>query len=43
MSRELPFIVLCIEEYKNQKNLNGKAVIVVFTIKPMIGLEPITC
>ena len=30
MSRELPFIVLCIEEYKNQKNLNGKAVIELF-------------
>ena len=23
MSKELPFIVLCIEEYKNRKNLSG--------------------
>ena len=30
MSKELPFIVLCIEEYKDRKNLNGKAVIELF-------------
>lgn len=30
MSKELPFIVLCIEEYKNQKNLSGKEVIDIF-------------
>ena len=30
MSKELPFIVLCIEEYKNQKNLNGKDVVSLF-------------
>lgn len=30
MSKELPFIVLCIEEYKNRKNLSGKAVIELF-------------
>jgi len=30
MSKELPFIILCIEEYKNAKNLNGKEVIALF-------------
>ncbi len=30
MSRELPFLVLCIEEYKNQKGLTGKEVIALF-------------
>lgn len=26
MTKELPFIVLCIEEYKNKKNMTGKEV-----------------
>ena len=30
MSRELPFIVLCIEEYKNQKSMTGKEVMALF-------------
>lgn len=30
MSKELPFVILCIEEYKKQKNLNGKEVIAIF-------------
>lgn len=30
MSKELPFMVLCIEEYKNQKRLSGKEVIELF-------------
>lgn len=30
MSRELPFIILCIEEYKNQKNLSGNDVVLLF-------------
>ena len=30
MSKELPFIILCIEEYKNAKKLNGKEVIALF-------------
>ena len=30
MSKELPFIVMCLEEYKNQKNLNGKEVVELF-------------
>ncbi len=30
MSKELPFIVFCIEEYKNQKNLSGEEVILLF-------------
>ena len=30
MSKELPFIVLCIEEYKNQKQMSGKDVIDLF-------------
>ena len=30
MSKELPFIIYCIEEYKNQKNLTGKEVMVLF-------------
>lgn len=31
MSEELPFIVLCIEEYKNEKQLSGKEVMDLFT------------
>ena len=30
MSKELPFIVLCIEEYKNEKQMTGKEVINLF-------------
>lgn len=30
MSKELPFIVLCVEEYKNQKGMTGKEVINLF-------------
>ncbi len=30
MSKELPFMVLCIEEYKNQKGMTGKEVIALF-------------
>ena len=30
MSRELPFIVLCVEEYKNQKGMTGKEVMELF-------------
>ena len=30
MSKELPFIVLCIEEYKNQNGMTGKEVISLF-------------
>ena len=30
MSRELPFIILCIEEYKNEKNLSGHEVALLF-------------
>ena len=30
MSKELPYIVFCIEEYKNQKNLSGEEVILLF-------------
>ncbi len=30
MSKELPFYVLCIEEYKNQKNLSGREVMDLF-------------
>jgi hypothetical protein len=30
MSKELPFIVLCIEEYKNQKGMSGKEVVDLF-------------
>lgn len=30
MSKELPFIILCVEEYKNQKHLSGKEVISLF-------------
>lgn len=30
MSKELPFIILCIEEYKNQKGMTGKEVIDLF-------------
>ena len=30
MSKELPFIILCVEEYKNRKSLTGKEVIELF-------------
>lgn len=30
MTKELSFIVFCIEEYKNQKNMTGKEVIDLF-------------
>ena len=30
MSRELPFLVLCIEEYKNRKEMSGKEVLKLF-------------
>lgn len=30
MSKEMPFIILCIEEYKNHKNMTGKEVIELF-------------
>lgn len=30
MSKEMPFIVFCIEEYRRQKKLTGKAVIELF-------------
>lgn len=30
MSKELPFIIYCIEEYKNQKQMTGKEVIRLF-------------
>ena len=30
MSKELPFIVLCVEEYKNHKCISGKEVIELF-------------
>lgn len=30
MSKELQFMVLCIEEYKNQKGLTGKEVMALF-------------
>ncbi len=30
MTKELPFIVLCIEEYKNRKNMTGKEVVDLF-------------
>lgn len=30
MSKELPFIVLCVEEYKNHKGMTGKEVIELF-------------
>ena len=30
MSKEMPFIVLCIEEYKNQKQMSGKDVMDLF-------------
>ena len=31
MSKELPFIIFCIEEYKNQKHMSGKDVMVLFS------------
>ena len=30
MSKELPFIVYCVEEYKNQKGMTGKEVMALF-------------
>lgn len=30
MSKELPFIVLCVEDYKNDKGLSGKEVMELF-------------
>ncbi|MCF0112632.1 MAG: DUF3791 domain-containing protein [Bacilli bacterium] len=30
MSKELPFLILCIEEYKNQKGMTGKEVFRLF-------------
>ena len=30
MSKELPFMVFCVEEYKNQKGLTGKEVMTLF-------------
>ncbi len=30
MSKELPFIVLCVEEYKNKKNMLGEEVVDLF-------------
>ena len=30
MSKELPFIVLCVEEYKNNKGISGKEVMDLF-------------
>lgn len=31
MSQEMPFIIYCIEEYKTEKGLKGKAVIELFS------------
>lgn len=30
MSKELPFIILCLEEYKNNKGMTGKEVVGLF-------------
>ena len=30
MSKEIPFIIYCIEEYKNQKNMSGHDVMALF-------------
>lgn len=30
MSRELPFLIYCIEEYKNQKSMTGRQTIQLF-------------
>jgi hypothetical protein len=30
MSKELPFIILCVEEYKNAKSMTGKEVVDLF-------------
>ena len=30
MSKELPFMILCVEEYKNQKGMKGKEVMALF-------------
>ncbi|WIW69863.1 DUF3791 domain-containing protein [Anaerosinus gibii] len=31
MSKELPFLIYCIEEYKSQKGISGKEVIDIFS------------
>ena len=31
MSKELPFMVLCVEEYKNHKGMSGKEVMELFS------------
>lgn len=33
MSKELPFLIFCIEEYKNDKNMDGKEVVKLFNEK----------
>ena len=30
MSKELPFIIFCVEEYKNKKKIDGKDVVELF-------------
>ena len=30
MSKELPFMILCVEEYKNKKGMTGKEVMTLF-------------
>lgn len=30
MSKELPFMVYCVEEYKNEKGMSGKEVLALF-------------
>lgn len=30
MTKELPFVIYCIEEYKNSKNMSGKEVLELF-------------
>lgn len=30
MTKELPFVIYCIEEYKNSKNMSGKDVLELF-------------
>lgn len=37
MSKELPFIVLCVEEYKNTKNMDGKDVVDLFNKYEVFG------
>ena len=43
MSKELPFMVLCVEEYKNQKGLTGKEVMALFNkysvCKMAVGIQ----